>query len=175
MKPANLYWAAALIVASLISFWLGRAQTVELRARISQLEQETLALKRQVDSLGTAQQLDMTANERAAIRALRSIVTAIIAHMAEKGTGYPATLEELGPNGLRLLDQRLSAGQSAGYRIIYKPQAPENGASAITAFELSARPERIGETGVRSFFADESGTVRHTSEARAATKADPPL
>ena len=39
----------------------------------------------------------------------------------------------------------------------------------------TARPVAPGKTGYRSFFADETGVIRATSEDRAANVSDPPI
>jgi len=39
----------------------------------------------------------------------------------------------------------------------------------------TARPVERGRTGYRSFFADQTGVIRATSEDRAANVSDPPI
>jgi len=42
-------------------------------------------------------------------------------------------------------------------------------------YTIDARPITYDETGTRSFFADETGVIRYTTEDRPATSEDPPL
>ena len=42
-------------------------------------------------------------------------------------------------------------------------------------FELYAKPERAGESGYRSFYVDQSGVLRFTTQSRYANSTDPSL
>ena len=47
--------------------------------------------------------------------------------------------------------------------------------SSVDTWTYTARPVEQGRTGYRSFFADETGVIRATSEDRAANVSDPPI
>ena len=47
--------------------------------------------------------------------------------------------------------------------------------SSVETWTYTARPVAPGRTGYRSFFADETGVIRATSEDRAANVSDPPI
>lgn len=47
--------------------------------------------------------------------------------------------------------------------------------SSVETWTYTARPVERGRTGYRSFFADQTGVIRATSEDRAATASDPPI
>ena len=68
----------------------------------------------------------------------------------------------------------LATGLKAGYRFTYIP-GPFDLKGRITGYCVIARPLKYDPPGVRSFYIDESGVLRATSEDRAATAQDPPL
>lgn len=175
MSRVHTFWAAAALFLAVVSFWLGRAQTAELRARVLKLEAENRSLRQQLGQFQIPEQFDIESNERVVLRAIRTINTAVIAYAVENNTSFPASLSDLRAEGRSLLDSYLAAGNSSGYRITYQPSEADSGSGLRMTYELSARPLRYEETGRRSFFSDESGLIRATSEPRAATKSDPPL
>ena len=59
-------------------------------------------------------------------------------------------------------------GLSLRYQIAYDRESP-------TGFHINARPTRYGVTGLRSYFADQTGSIRATPLDRAATSNDPPI
>lgn len=116
----------------------------------------------------------MSANESSAISAMRTIRTAQSSY-AEKSSqkGFAAELSELGPGGANLIGQDLAKGSRFGYsfRLIVGP--PD--ASGRGQYILLARPITFGQSGKRSFFTDDSGTIRFTAEDRDPTAQDLPL
>jgi hypothetical protein len=80
---------------------------------------------------------------------------------------YPATLDPLGA-AVRVAAQR---AQSLGYQLQYAP-GPLDSDGSIHSYALEAT---AGNHGYRSFYTDESGTVRATREERPASASDPPL
>ncbi|MBI3652852.1 MAG: hypothetical protein HY231_17650 [Acidobacteria bacterium] len=104
----------------------------------------------------------LAANEAAAQARLRSIVTAEMSYQFE-GDGQYATLEELVQKGA-MSDP--SQGKLTGYRFAVKVKPG--------GFEATAVPERFGITGKRSFFVDESRTLRAADKGGLpATASDP--
>lgn len=61
-----------------------------------------------------------------------------------------------------------------GYRFEYHRDPPAAGRPPF-AFHIVARPWGYGETGVRNYYANESGIIRGTPEDREATRNDPPI
>jgi type IV pilus assembly protein PilA len=122
-------------------------------------------------------------NEASAVGSLRTISTVEVTYASTHGKGFSATLAALGPpaKGVAasaaaadLIDSVLASGQKSGYILEYTAGAPESD-GRILHYTVSARPATVGVTGVRSFFTDESGVIRSTSEDRAANAKDPPL
>lgn len=107
-----------------------------------------------------------TEAEARARESLTAIQQAINVYQQSEGSA-PPSLETLG-------DAVRKAAQSAQlvhYTLQYTPGRPDpNG--RIAAYTLTAR---AGNFGYRSFYTDESATVRATTEDRAATVQDPPL
>jgi type IV pilus assembly protein PilA len=108
----------------------------------------------------------MAANEASASGSIRSIVTAEVAYWTGYGVGY-GTLAQLGsaapcvpgtlgtPAAACLIDSVLSKGTKSGYNIFAKPLGANN-----SGFEAAAVPVSVGNSGQRTFCADESGVVR---------------
>jgi len=88
--------------------------------------------------------------------------------------GFARSLEDLGnDSGGSLIDSVLASGTKSGYEFILWTAGP-NSQGRVSRFFVVARPEKYQE-GERSFFIDESGVERFTTEHRAATAADPPV
>jgi type IV pilus assembly protein PilA len=123
------------------------------------------------------------ANESSAVGSVRTINTACITYATMYAElGFPANLDVLGGEGTRestaehslLLDRTMTTQPyiKSGYRFTYRSSGS---ASPIAAYTVVARPVQYGTTGKRSFFSDESGVIRFTSEDREPTASDPPL
>jgi hypothetical protein len=97
---------------------------------------------------------------------LRNIVYAQIQYAAETGEGsYATTLVELAKAGL--IDAVLASGAKDYYSFYFSTGADK------TTFSVRARPLEYGTTGNRSFYMNESGVIRYTTEDRPATAEDP--
>ncbi len=99
-----------------------------------------------------------------ALNDLRAAIASFAA--AQPGGSFPSSLEQLG-------DRARYAAQlarSEGYQIQYTP-APAGPDGIIRSYALQAR---AGNFGFRSFYMDESGSLRATKENRAANSQDPP-
>lgn len=128
----------------------------------------------------------MAANEATAVQTLRSIDAANVTYYSTYSNGYSPSLEVLGGTGNQtadcnhalLIDPAVSLGQKSGYAISYTPlpqanlalpalsaRAVANGCNAPgpARFGVAADPVERGTTGLRSFYTDESGTIRFNS------------
>ena len=120
----------------------------------------------------------MAANEASAVGSLRSINTACVTYSTTYGTGYPATLANLGPGApataatADLIDSVLAAGTKSGYAFTYAAGAVVGG--TINTYTVTAVPSNIGTTGQRQFFTDQSGVIR-ANPSGAATVASTPI
>jgi len=133
----------------------------------------------------------ISANEASAVGSMRTIVTGEISYAAAGWTngtvpvGFSAALADLGGAGgcatpsstaTCLIDPTLAGATTAataksGYWFTYAPVA--NGGNN-TGFSLKGQPATAGQTGVRFFFADQTGVIRFNPTV-AATVADNPL
>jgi hypothetical protein len=115
------------------------------------------------------------AYESSCIASLRLINTAQVTYWGgNQKKGFARRLEELGPKGEGLIDQRLANGQKDDYRFVLTSDSVEveNGRGHYT---ISARPVRRLVKGQRSFFTDETNLIRFTRGNRKATAADSPI
>ncbi len=126
----------------------------------------------------------MAANEASAVGSLRTINTAEVTFNSTYNQGFSPDLGSLGGAApctplvtqACLIDQVLSTATTSGttksgYFFEYTA-----GAGTIPAtYTLGGRPGVYNQTGLRSFFTDESGVIRFTASDAAATSADSPL
>jgi hypothetical protein len=122
------------------------------------------------------------ASESSAVGRIRTLNTAIVSYETSfPEHGVPDALSNLGSNGTEqhepsaehamLIDDTLACSPiciKAGYSIQYHRLSKE-------AYVIIARPVNYGDSGTRSFFTDESGVIRATSEDRDPTAKDAPL
>ncbi|HTQ62720.1 MAG TPA: hypothetical protein VMI32_21010 [Candidatus Solibacter sp.] len=119
-------------------------------------------------------------NEQAAVDALKQIGQAVESYR-HKYLRLPDSLSNLGPplhgpakaESAGLLDADLSSGMKNGYSFRFVIV----GASTLGApakYELSATPIIYGRTGHRSFFRDDTGTLRGADHKGAVGSADDP-
>ena len=102
--------------------------------------------------------------EASATYALYEVETAETTYKVEKKKGRYATLEELVAE--KILDK--SFAEHIGYRVEIN--------AAGEKFEVTATPKEYGKTGRRSFFIDETGTMRAADhKGKPATASDPPV
>jgi len=128
---------------------------------------------------------------------LRILGTAELTFADTYDSGFSDGLNRLGPaaastqadvNHVDLLDPvraglapggTNSSFERSGYRFTYTP-GPRDAKGAINSYTIIARPIKYGKVYaegkmVRSFFTDQSGIIRFTSEERPATATDPVL
>jgi type IV pilus assembly protein PilA len=138
------------------------------------------------------------ANEASAVGSLRSINTAAMIYATKFENGFPSSLEVLGAgaagdsncNRAAILDLVLTSGRKSGYIFTYTPQFPDGSAAPVispkaaakgctaggaSGYTVTADPQRRGRTGLRSFFTDQTGVIRHSRYGEPATADSPPL
>ena len=111
-------------------------------------------------------QSKLVANEGKAISAVRSLGTAQVTYSTKDGAGNFATdLNALETAGL--IDSVLGSGTTDSYAFSVS-------GSGVT-FQINATPRVYQTTGIRSFYADESGVVRYNTANARATASSPGL
>jgi hypothetical protein len=124
---------------------------------------------------GPSQQELAKTYEESCVLHLRTINTAQSTYWGgEPSKGYARTLRELGPAGAGLLEPVIASGKKDGYRYrLVAERATAN--QPARHYVVVARPIKRLVKSQRSFFTDETGVIRFTTENRAARGADPPL
>jgi len=103
--------------------------------------------------------------EASAMSSVRQLVISQQSYSATIGNGtYAASLGSLSAS--KVVDSVLATGTKDGYTFTVSTDAGND------SFAIYARPITYGETGMRSFFADETGEIRATTEDRPATSED---
>jgi type IV pilus assembly protein PilA len=106
----------------------------------------------------------MAAYEASAVGSLRTLNTACITYSTIYG-GYPHALSNLGPatnatsTAADLIDSVLASGTKSGYIFVYTPTASDTSGNVLS-YSIAAQPVKIGVTGQRDFFTDQSGVIR---------------
>lgn len=108
----------------------------------------------------------IAANESSAVGSVRTIVTAEVTYSSTWGTGFAASIANLGganpcvaaAAAACLIDPVLAAGNKSGYKLAAPGGAAVGG--IVPTFAVSAVPQTVGQTGQRAFCSDESGVVR---------------
>ncbi len=95
-------------------------------------------------------------NERFLPAVMQQLIGAQGTYQAITGDGNFGTLAEL--HGSGLIDAALASGRKYGY-VFTVDVTPANAAQAA-AFTITATPAKYRKTGIRSYFADTSGTIR---------------
>jgi type IV pilus assembly protein PilA len=140
----------------------------------------------------------MAANEASAVGSLRVIETAAFSYDSKFENGFPSSLDVLGgaPGGestcnqASLIDGPLASGRKSGYVFTYTPVFPGNSAAPVispkaaaqgctsggaSGFTVTADPLQRGSTGMRSFFADQTGVIRFSANGESPTADSPPV
>lgn len=110
-------------------------------------------------------------NERNAVTTVMQVNTALYKYRQAHADAYPKSLSELSE-----IDPLVKCGEAecvkSGYRYKYELMP----ATAMGPhYTIQARPNKYQNTGVRSFYTDESGVVRATNDDRAANGVDGPV
>jgi hypothetical protein len=111
----------------------------------------------------TGSKAESEAQARAALAGIQEVLST---YQSSEGT-FPSSLDALGDR----VRADVQIAQSANYTLQYTPGQPDLHGS-IKSYALTARS---GKFGYFNLYADESGVMRVTGEARAATVQDPPL
>jgi hypothetical protein len=132
-------------------------------------------------------------NEARAIGDIRTVISAQTAWQSANGGYYEGNLSCLAsptrcipnypPTAPTFLDPPLaSQDPKDGYVHVFlggrRPQKIDrrvSSPSSVETWTYTARPVARGETGYRSFFADQTGVIRATDDDRWANVSDPPI
>ena len=111
----------------------------------------------------------IAANEASAVSAVRTLTTAETTYASSWGSGYAATIDNLGggtPCGPAtagtacIVDSSISVApyQKSGYTFAAVGNTPTGAIN--NGFEVNASPTSVGVTGQRAFCADQTGVLR---------------
>src|SRR6266436_3240848 len=107
------------------------------------------------------------ANETAAVGALKALTESAVMYSNSYG-GFPRSIANLGPSSgalttssaaADLIDSGLATGVKSGYKFTFTVITADT-AGHVVSYSITAVPVSPGSTGVRSFYTDESGTIR---------------
>jgi type IV pilus assembly protein PilA len=120
------------------------------------------------------------ANETAAVGALRALTESALLYSNSYG-GFPHALSDMGPGSggtqpsstsADLIDSVLATGAKSGYRFAYSPGAADPSGN-VQSYAITATPLTPGATGQRTFYTDQSGTIRSSSSGTADSTSSP--
>jgi len=120
------------------------------------------------------------ANETAAVGALKALTESALLYSNTYG-GFPHALSDLGPSSggtapsstsADLIDSVLASGVKSGYRFAYAPVAIDPSGNVLS-YTVTANPVVAGSTGQRSFYTDQTGTIRNTTNGTADSTSPP--
>jgi type IV pilus assembly protein PilA len=120
----------------------------------------------------------MAANEASAVGSLRTINTASVGYSTTYG-GYPPALTNLSPatpataTSADLIDSVLATGTKSGYAFTYAAVTSDANGN-ILSYTLNANPLKVGTTGQRGFFTNQTGVIR-ADPTTAATATSTPI
>ena len=122
----------------------------------------------------------MAANESSAVGSVRTLNTAEVTYAAGcPNIGYSATLAEMNTgalctSGTSIIDNVLGKDPAvkSGYSTAYVAGAAVGG--VVNTYTLSATPLKVGTTGQRGFFSDQTGVIRY-NQTGTAVVTDPAL
>ena len=111
-------------------------------------------------------------NETSAIQSIRAIVAAQLQYsQTYPANGYACSLGALGgdksaapsPAAAGLLQPDLAGGQKAGYTfaIVNCNKVTINNQDQYTSYEITAVPQKVGNTGDRGFCSDDSQQIKY--------------
>jgi type II secretory pathway pseudopilin PulG len=122
-------------------------------------------------SIRTLLQDRRDANERTAMQTILQVNTALYRYRQAHADAYPKSL-----NGLPEVELPMKCGEpeclKSGYRFKYELLPPT---SMGPRYVIQVRPNKYQNTGVQSFYSDESGVIRGTKEDRPASAGDGPV
>lgn len=109
----------------------------------------------------------LAANEASAITTVRSVLNAETLYVTTVGSGRYGTMGNL-VSGM-LVDTVVGSSTKDGYVFAISLGA------ADASFVIDARPTGYLNSGIRSFFSDETAVIRYTTADSAATSSSSPL
>ncbi len=122
----------------------------------------------------------MSANEAAAVETLHTLNSSAVMYSMSYG-GFPHAIADLGPTSgapnpssasADLIDSVLATGIKSGYRFTFTVVSADP-AGNVLAYSITANPLVPGTSGQRSFYTDQSGTIRATSSGTADATSTP--
>jgi type IV pilus assembly protein PilA len=122
----------------------------------------------------------MQANEAAAVETLKTLGTSAVMYSTTYG-GFPRSLTDMGPSngspnansaGADLIDSVLATGVKSGYKFTYVVAASDPSGNVLS-FSITASPVIPGTSGQRSFYTDQSGTIRASTVGSADSSSTP--
>ncbi|HEV8385054.1 MAG TPA: DUF4349 domain-containing protein [Candidatus Acidoferrales bacterium] len=119
----------------------------------------------------------IASNEASAVSSLRSLNTVCQSYASTYGE-FPESLAQLGPgnppskNSADLVDGVLARGAKNGYLFTYSP-GPPSASGRVLSYTITAHPLNAGKSGQRSFFTDQSGVIRASTELLADAESTP--
>jgi type IV pilus assembly protein PilA len=119
------------------------------------------------------------ANETAAVGAMRTLNESVLLYSNAYG-GFPHALSDLGPGSggaassasADMIDSVLASGVKSGYRFAYVAVATDPSGNVLS-YTITATPVVPGSSGQRSFFTDQSGTIRSSANGTADSTSTP--
>lgn len=120
------------------------------------------------------------ANETSAVGSLRALTESALLYSNSYG-GFPHALSDLGPAAggtpassasADLIDSVLASGVKSGYRFVYAAGTTDPNGNVLS-YTITATPVAPGSSGQRSFFTDQSGTIRNTNNGNADATSPP--
>jgi type IV pilus assembly protein PilA len=120
------------------------------------------------------------ANETSAVGSLKALTESALLYSNSYG-GFPHAISDLGPapGGAQassasadLIDSVLASGVKSGYRFTYVAGQTDPSGNVLS-YTITATPVSPGSSGQRSFFTDQSGTIRNTSSGNADANSPP--
>jgi type IV pilus assembly protein PilA len=120
------------------------------------------------------------ANETAAVGAMRALTESALLY-SNSYSGFPHALSDLGPAtggtaassaAADLIDSVLASGIKSGYKFMYVA-GPSDPGGNVQSYTITATPVTPGSSGQRSFFTDQSGTIRNTASGTADAASTP--
>ena len=122
----------------------------------------------------------MPENEAAAVEALRTLNSTALMYSTTYG-GFPHAISDMGPasgspnpssSAADLIDSVLATGIKSGYKFTYTVVASDPSGNVLS-YAIAANPVTPGTTGQRSFFTDQSGTIRASANGVADASSTP--
>jgi len=120
------------------------------------------------------------ANETSAVGSLKALNEAVLLYSNTYG-GFPHQLSDLGPisgggaptsSAADLIDSVLASGVKSGFKFTYTAAATDP-AGNVLGYSVTATPVVLGTSGQRSFYTDQSGTIRASPSGAADSSSSP--